>query len=82
MSGKHHPMDCKEMVQYLSEYVDGEMDESLRRLIDEHGGDCPPCRAFIRTLSRTVEIVREQPREPLPDELRKKLAEALRRASR
>ncbi len=82
MTAKDHPMDCREMAQYLSEYLDGELDESLRRVIEQHGGECPPCRAFVRTLERTVEIVREQPREPLPDGLKKALAEALRRATR
>jgi len=70
------------MARYLSDYIDGELDESLRRVIEQHGGDCPPCRAFVRTLSRTVAMVKEQPREPLPDGLKKALAEALRRATR
>jgi RNA polymerase sigma-70 factor (ECF subfamily) len=78
-----HPpgkMTCREMAEYLSDYIDGALDASMRRLIDEHGGECPPCRAFVRTLARTVEAVRAQPRQPLPSALRKTLAEALRKA--
>lgn len=76
-----HPegaMTCREMAEYLSDYIDGELDASLRRAIDEHGGECPPCRAFVRTLRRTVEAVRAQPRSPLPARLRDALAGALR----
>ena len=46
---------CMEMVDLLSDYIDGELDSGMRRLIEEHEGECPPCRSFIRTLARTVE---------------------------
>jgi len=72
-------MSCRKMAEYLSDYVDGELDASLRRVIDDHGGECPPCRAFIRTLTLTVEAIRSQPREPLPSSLKRSLAAALRK---
>jgi RNA polymerase sigma-70 factor (ECF subfamily) len=71
-------MSCREMAGYLSDYLDGELQGSLRRAIDAHGGECPPCRAFVRTLHRTVEALRAQPRIPLPPALRRRLAEALK----
>jgi anti-sigma factor RsiW len=77
-----HPMNCREMAAYLSDYLDGELDASLRELIERHGGECPPCRAFVRTLNRTVEALRAQPREPLGPERTRALVEGLRRASR
>ncbi len=73
-------MTCREMADLLSGYVDGELEVSLRRKIDAHGGECPPCRAFVRTLIRTVEAVRSQPRRPLPARLKVRLARALRSA--
>lgn len=72
-------MNCRDMAAYLSDYVDGELDESIRNVIDTHGGECPPCRAFVRTLRRTVEIVRARPREPLSPALRQALCDALRK---
>lgn len=77
-----HSMSCRDMAAHLSEYLDGELQAGLRALIDEHRGDCPPCEAFIRTLARTVEAVRAQPREPLSAGLKNSLADALRRAKR
>ena len=73
-------MNCREMAEYLSGYVDGELDESIRKVIDAHGGECPPCRAFVRTLRRTVELVRARPRDPLSPDLRQALCDALRKA--
>jgi len=78
-----HPpgrMTCRQMVEALSDHIDGGLDEALRRTIQEHGGDCPPCRAFVRTLERTVEAVRAQPRQPLPPALSARLAQAMRAA--
>lgn len=82
MSHAAHSMSCREMADYLSDYLDGELQTGLRALIDEHRGDCPPCEAFIHTLARTVEAIRAQPREPLSADLRKSLADSLRRARR
>ena len=76
-----HAMSCHEMVECLSDYIDGEIREDLRSLIDAHRGDCPPCEAFVRTLARTVEIVRAQPREPLSPALKRALVAALRKAT-
>ena len=74
-----HSMSCREMAAYLSDYLDGDMQADLRTLIDAHRGDCPPCEAFIRTLARTVEAIRVQPREPLSPALKRSLAASLRR---
>ncbi|MBI3447553.1 MAG: zf-HC2 domain-containing protein [Acidobacteria bacterium] len=68
------------MVEFLSDYVDGELAAELRRAIDEHGGQCPPCRAFVNTLKATVEAVRRLPREPLEPKTIRSLADALRQA--
>jgi anti-sigma factor RsiW len=68
------------MAQYLSDYLDGELEASLRQILERHGGECPPCAAFVRTLSRTVEAIRHQPREPLPPALEQRLTQALKHA--
>ena len=68
------------MAHLLSDYIDGDLEASIRGLIDAHGGECPPCRAFVRTLRRTVDAVQRQPREPLSPSLNQALIEALEQA--
>ena len=82
MTRHAHAMSCREMAEHLSDYLDGDLRGDLRSLIDAHRGDCPPCEAFVRTLARTVEVVRAQPREPLSPDLKRALARSLREASR
>ena len=77
---REHVLSCREMADHLSDYLDGDLAASLTALIDAHRGECPPCEAFIRTLARSVEVVRAQPREPLSPALRNRLLEALRQA--
>jgi len=72
---------CREMAEWVSDYLEGDLAASLREMIDRHRGDCPPCEAFVRTLAKTVELLRARPQEPLSPERVRALAEALRRAA-
>ena len=74
--------NCREMAEWVSDYLEEDLAGSLREVLDRHLGNCPPCEAFVRTLSRTVELIRASPHEPLPPERVRELAEALRRAGR
>ena len=56
---KTDQLNCREMFERLSEYMDGELDARLLECFDEHLQDCEPCQAFIDTLRKTVELCRE-----------------------
>jgi anti-sigma factor RsiW len=56
---KNDQLNCREMFERLSEYIDGELDARLLECFDEHTRDCEPCQAFIATLRKTVELCRE-----------------------
>lgn len=56
---KHDSLNCREMFERLSEYIDGELDAKLCECFEEHLQDCEPCEAFIATLRKTVELCRE-----------------------
>jgi anti-sigma factor RsiW len=53
----HSPRDprCMEVFARLSEYLDGELDETDCRLIEEHIQGCEPCLEFLRSLRRSIE---------------------------
>jgi len=52
-------LNCREMFERLSEYINGDLDARLLECFDEHMRDCEPCQAFIATLRKTVELCRE-----------------------
>ena len=79
---RHGEESCRELVERLSEYLDGELPAGLCDRIDAHMGDCPPCRAFLESLRRTVRWVGDSGAGEIPGEVRAALlrsAEAVRR---
>ncbi len=49
-------MNCQELLEKISEYIDKDIDPTLCQEIEEHVEDCEPCVAFINTLKKTVEM--------------------------
>lgn len=72
-------MKCRDLIVYFSDYVDGELDQTTRTVIDSHGSECPHCLAILKTLHRTVQAVRATPRVPLSPALRQVLCDRLRK---
>lgn len=70
---------CEEILAVLSEYIDGELPKDLCEAIQAHNGNCPPCQAFVETFTKTIELVRKQPAEPLPAAVKDELSAALKR---
>lgn len=70
-------MKCRQLFALLSEFIDRELSEEICREIQAHLSDCDPCKAFLRTLQKTVEICQKLPSEPFPEEARLELREIL-----
>ena len=43
-----HGMGCKEILEKLSEYIDGELDPKICQDLEHHMKDCNPCLLFHR----------------------------------
>ena len=69
---------CREVLDLLSDYVDGELAPETREALDRHLGACPPCEQFLRTFRTTREVCRESLAEEMPEELRSRLRAFLR----
>jgi RNA polymerase sigma-70 factor (ECF subfamily) len=81
----HRPARCKAMFAELSSYLDEQLDDSLCDELEQHLGDCAPCKTFLTTLETTIEECRTSPPEQLKGQkvvrLRRELARNYRRAS-
>jgi anti-sigma factor RsiW len=44
--------DCHSLLASLSEYVDGELEETICQEIEAHMADCENCRVVVDTLQR------------------------------
>lgn len=48
-------MDCEEILNLLSEYLDDELDFELEEEFEEHLEECPFCGTVYRSMIRTIE---------------------------
>lgn len=51
-------MNCKDFIDFLNQYSDGELREKLRESFERHMGDCPPCRHFLDGYQKTSHLAR------------------------
>ena len=64
---------CREVVQLLSDYLDGELSLEPRRSLDLHLLACPACQNYVDTLRQTQTLVSAIRYEEIPTEFRSRL---------
>jgi anti-sigma factor RsiW len=74
---------CKECLDLLADYLDGELDSNTAQSLEEHFQDCPPCIAFLNTYKSTSKICRDTLGTiEIPDIVKSKLQEFLKENTR
>jgi anti-sigma factor RsiW len=61
---------CRDLLEQLSRYIDGELHDVDRRTVTLHLKRCPCCEELVDGLRRTVLICREAGRRQLPRDVR------------
>lgn len=51
-------MNCRELIEYLSEYVDGGLYPLERARIDEHLAECEDCAAYLDSLRKMLRMLK------------------------
>jgi mycothiol system anti-sigma-R factor len=70
-------VDCEYAMYRVYEYLDGELTVWRRRAITRHLDECPPCaEGFVFELELRRVVV-SKCHEECPDDLRRRIAEAL-----
>jgi anti-sigma factor RsiW len=70
---------CKEIMANISGYLDGELATTACDAIEEHCRTCPSCAAIVESLRETVGLCRRAASTPLPDAVRERARENVRR---
>lgn len=73
-------LSCREFVEFLMDYLDGELGERERRVFEAHIGDCSPCGTYLETYRETVRLGRSvcrEPAGPVPDDVPEELVRAI-----
>jgi hypothetical protein len=84
--GMFGPMlTCRELTDFLSRYVEGALTQEERKAFERHLSMCRPCRAYVESYRKTIELERSafaEPDAPVPDEVPEELVRAILTARR
>lgn len=71
-------MKCEDLMRFLNDYVDGDIDASICKDFEEHMDGCNPCRVVVDNIRKSIKIYKDQEVFELPVEFRAKLHATLR----
>ena len=71
-------LSCREIVQLVTEYLEGTMPPETRLRFERHVAICPPCRGFLGQMRETLRISGQITEESISPETREALLEAFR----
>ena len=66
-------MNCEELVRYLSDYIDNNLDDALRADAEEHLRTCRNCHVVLDSTRKTILIYKEVGQQPIPASRREDL---------
>ena len=70
--------ECKNCLQQISEYLDGQMDPELKKRLEEHLVFCHSCQVVLDSTRKTIELYCDGKLFQLPVAVRDRLHTALR----
>lgn len=71
-------MNCKDCLHQISDYLEGELDEGLKKSLEEHLVFCHKCQVVVDSTRTTIELYCDGKLFRLPGEVRDRLHAALR----
>jgi anti-sigma factor RsiW len=75
---KTDDMACKELVQVVTDYLEGTLGADDRRRLEAHLEICPYCVEYVEQFRKTIEAMGSLSLESIPPERRSELLEAFR----
>ena len=59
-------LTCRELIEFLNEYVDGTLDAARRAEFDRHLKLCRDCGNYLASYRTTVDLCKDALDEPVP----------------
>lgn len=79
------PVDltCREMADFLDDYLSGDLASAMRVVFDEHLAECPDCVMYLQTYEATIRLARDAVgTDPVPPTVPAELVQAILAARR
>ena len=72
-------MNCIDLVELITEYLEGAMPPAARDHVDEHLAECDGCTAYLEQCRTTIRLTGNLTQEEISPEAREALTEVFRR---
>lgn len=77
MTMEHDHGMCQEILEQISDYVDGELEVALCAELEAHLAHCYNCRVLVDTLRKTITLYHTQTPSQLPSGVEERLYKVL-----
>jgi len=74
--------ECAAILSNISAFLDGDLEATACAAIEAHCASCPRCAPVVAGLRSTIGLCREVAAAPLPDAVRQRAQDAVRRLLR
>jgi anti-sigma factor RsiW len=71
-------MSCKELVEVITEYLEGTLPPAERARFEQHLAECPGCQTYLEQMRLTIRTLGRLTEESLPSAARQELLKAFR----
>ncbi len=72
-------MNCKNLIREISDYIDGDLELSVKQELEQHLEHCGECKMVVDQTRLTVEVFCDSKPVELPGDVKSRLHDALRR---
>jgi predicted anti-sigma-YlaC factor YlaD len=71
-------MDCRTLVELVTEYLEGALDEDRRASVEAHLAECEGCTNYLEQIRTTIRVSGHLHEEQIPPEAREPLLRVFR----
>jgi anti-sigma factor RsiW len=72
------PLNCKELVELVTDYLEGRLPRSERRRFERHLKECPYCRTYLEQMRQVIRTLGRLTEESISPRARDELLVAFR----
>ena len=72
-------MNCKNLIREISDYIDGDLELSVKQELEQHLEHCGECKMVVDQTRLTVDVFCDSKPVELPGDVKSRLHDALRR---
>jgi anti-sigma factor RsiW len=71
-------LTCQELVELVTDYLEGALDEETVERFERHVAYCPGCTTYLEQMKETASVLGEIPVETLSEEMQATLLDTFR----